>query len=145
MNGSGPETVRLSIDLNVIVVRQLQQACPNEADVAAYIEHTVLHRTEAWRRSLSRLEDAGWTGQEIEDVHRALDAEPFLEWCSSRDLAAMLRWSGLRQLSRRVSKDDAGAAFLVCVVTELREHNAACARAVQLMRQTRKRWWWERR
>lgn len=135
------DRIRLTLDLHWAVVQQLQQVCDRGADISAYLEHIVLSRSIAWRRSVRSLEDAGWTRDEVKAVHEALAGELFADSFNAHDLAAVLRWAGLRQLSRRVAKSAEAARAVVCVVAELRAQNAACDRAVRLMRTRRKRWW----
>jgi hypothetical protein len=141
MNSTSVEKVWFRLPLDIAVVRQLQQACPTEADVAAYVERVLLQHYRAWQRSITTLEDTGWTGADVQSVHEALRGEPFLEWFRARELASTLRWSGLRHLSRRLEKSDAGVQALVCVLSELRAGNAACERSVRLMQPRRLRWW----
>jgi hypothetical protein len=141
MHPSLMDKMRLTLDLNRAVVQQLRQACETEADISAYLEHIVLSRSIAWRRSVRALEDAGWTSDEVQAVRDALTGEPFADFFNAHDLAAELRWVGLRRLSRRVARSAEAARAIVCVVAELRAQNAACDRAIRLMRPPRRRWW----
>ena len=106
------------------VVHVLQQARRSRA-------HRLQH---SLRLSLNALQDTGWTGDDVGAVHAAQRGEVFLDAFKPCELVAALRWSGLRRLSRRVSRSFAA----LCdqrVVCGQRIMGALCAANVP---------WWRR-
>jgi hypothetical protein len=142
MTSTNPPRVPLRVTLDPHIDRQLREACGFD-DVAAgvYLDGVLLRHRHIWQRSLSKLEQAGWTGDEVSAVHEALRQTHFLEACEAEDLAVELDLTGLTALSRRVIRQPATAGFLVAVLLELRAANPACARAVSLMLPTRESRW----
>lgn len=142
------ERVVRAVALDAHIVRLLQEVCPNDASIAAYLGQVVVERARRWRRGLSELERAGWGRHELLDGAAALQSVPLLEHCDPRELALELRWAGRHQLARRVARQPAVAQALLCVVLELRTGNQACVRAVGLMTPPLAPWWrrlWQRR
>lgn len=127
---------QLTVSLDRRIVRQLEAACADDAgDVGAYLDHVVLHHTRAWQRSVHDLECAGWSREDVRACHEGLRRVLFFDlFEDSPELVGALRSVGLRWLSRRIACRPKHARALWCVLLEMRTRNAACTRAVGLMR-----------
>lgn len=126
--------VPLRVTLDPHIDRQLREVCGfDDVAVGVYLDGVLMQHRQVWQRGIWKLEQAGWTSDEVRTVHDALRQTRFLAACEAEGLALELGIAGLTTLSRRVIRQPVIAGFLVAVLLELRAANPACARAVSLM------------